>query len=603
MKLLKGAVLFLLLFISISTSFSDVGDPAEVQTPGTTAKLFVNESPSEIILTPSSLEMWVYPNRTTTAQFDVTTIRGNVNVTVQFNLIGNITDHPTLLTFRENPTKVGVVTTKTIILDIDSNNVPIGNYTANLTAIVLETGYNVTIPIIIYNVENVGHFIITILDEAGTRLSNSYIQLYQGLNFLEQGYTDRDGEYISRYYWLDRYFIIVASKTTYNSKATGRTMEEVDEYVNITLGGTARLAFYPNEYYTWMWVGDSETMQLLLYNYGNGKERWIYIDPSNNWLVPSPRYYDSLDPGVYRYINVQIGPFSHGGFYTGEIVADGFRSMATAKFFVTVYEIGSGGGGGGSVPPGGGTTPGVIIIPPSNLTIPGTTPDYLTEYPSLVIRTKPSVSLTIGIPYSLFVEVKNTGDVALNSLLLNVTGVEFSESHPRSYYSLQPGEKRLFVVRLMATNLTSGYLRVKADSKELETYIVIPYTVSIGEVDPNSLLSEINSFRQLLEAVDRELLQMFSNGYGVTGAFSLVSVVNDELNTAEDYWDKSEYYNTRKWLDIVIDDVDTLWHIIDIIKQKGPNRVSEVSMWLLLIIIFISVILLYYLRRSRRKKE
>ncbi len=601
MRILRGGAFFLVFLFLFSFSISDVGDPAKIKSVHSIADLFVEESPSEINITPSFLEIGVYPNRTTKKLVQITSYRGNINITVQINITGNVTDYPGFLRFNENPVKVGVMTTKDIYALVNSYNVPVGNYTGNITFTVLESGYNVTIPVNVINDYDRGRFIITVRDEANKPLSNTYIELYKSLKFLEKGYTDRNGEYYTGYYEIGKYYIIVASKATYYAKATGKTLAEVDHYVNITLGGTPKLALYPQEYYTWMWVGDYEDMQLLLYNYGNGKERWIYIEPNVGWLHPNPSYFEELPPGEYRYINVRIGPFSLPGRYTGEIVADGLRSQASAKFYVDVYELGAGGGGGG-VPPEYIPPTGPIIIVQPNVTIPPSAPEYFYKNPRVSIKTEKTLDLTAGVPYSFLVYVENVGDVDLNNLTLEASGIFYSETHPRSYYSLKQGEKRIFLVKVLATNLTSGSLSLRINSKELETYYTIPYTVSLGAMDPSSLLSEIGSLRQLLEAIDKELFDMFSKGYAVSGAFSFVEAINNEINSAEDSFEKKEYYNTRKWLDMAIKDIDSLWRMVDNIRKKGPIIVSDMSIVLLVIIIFICLVLLYYIRKKRKKK-
>ena len=584
---------FLLFIFPLLLSFSFCQNETNASYPNSTATvdLLVGEEYSEFYFSPSVLKIYTPPNRTDTREIGLTATIGNINTTVHLTLSGNVTQ---VLKISTDEVVLGPLETRYVYATLNGSQV--GYFEGNLTGFINETNFTQVMQIQAFVTGQAGRFIIHFVDEANKSLPGTYVELYMSLEFLESGNANPSGVYTTHYYLQDNYYVIVASKPTYRTKASGVKLDETDDHIWITLSGTPNLVFSPNLFSLSMLVNQTQTVTLRLENRGNGKDMWIYISSDSWWLKPSTTYVEELLPGEYVEMTVKIGPFTYPGFYEGILTADGFRDDAHAWFYVTIYQIVA--GGPGYPGPPGAPSPYLIVIP-TPTPAPPAPPPPVYKFPSAEIEFNRYITLYKGISKAILVKVKNTGEVPLTNVSISLEGPLYWEAHPKYYYYLGPGDTKLFLVRLLGEEVGTGEMNVLLNSKEFEVRKALYYEVILGKFDPTLLEEELRALRELLEEVDKEIYKLGSQGYPVSGAYSLLMAIRRELNKAEDSLRKKDYYSTRDWLNIASKDLDVVWKILDVIRQRGPARPSNLTILLFTLLALCLMILILYWRRKK----
>jgi hypothetical protein len=622
MDKIKLIILFILTSLILEIAFSN--NPTN-EAP---VILSVQDLYPNLSIEPSSLFIKIRPNTTDRYSIVARSTTGNLPINVSFSLNGNITNisfiYPTELF-------LDVLEAKSIGFYISTYNLTINNYTGELRGIINQTGLENSTNISIEISENVGRFHVHVVDEANRSLSYAFIQVYQGTDFLEQGYTDDNGMYTTHYYDLNLYYAFLVMREGYTSTTRGKRLTEPEMSFEIVLGGTPQLHFNPESVNMNMYVNQTTNKTITLENIGTGKEKWIEISSDVSWLVPSITAIEYIEPGGYRDIPVTIGPFSTNGSYTGRLRAYGYKSSATAYFYINVSLLppppycGDGICNNGETcsscpedcgpcPPPPPTPP----TPPTQPTQPGAGAgagigeglgvgypwQQVTRFPRLDVSYPREIVLFKLIPKLIFIYIKNIGEIPITDLTLsvNVTNVS-TEVHPLMYSTLLFNETKIFLIKALATDIFQGNMILKIDSNEIETYNIIKFNVTLSGVDPSVLLNEISSLRDILTQMSQEVDELAKQKYQVGAAVSMISAIDEKLLKARDAVYARAYYEARARIDDSIRDIDDLRAIIEKIKEIGPVKPKEeINWWLILLIIILLILILILLRRKKEEE-
>ncbi|MCW1297984.1 MAG: hypothetical protein OH354_01475 [Candidatus Parvarchaeota archaeon] len=632
----KLSILFIF-FVLFSIVFAN-SPTAESSVTFSVQDLYPNVS-----IEPSPILIKIRPNSSDRYSIVARSLIGNLPINVSFELLGNVTNisfiYPTELS-------LDVLEAKSIGFYISTENISVSNYTGELHSIINETGVENSTPIFIEVSENVGRFHIHVVDEANRSLEGAFVQVYQGVNFVEQGYTDGNGMYITHYYDMDLYYAFLVMREGYTSTTRGKRLTEPEMYFEIVMGGTPQLNFNPSNVTISMYINQTRNKTLTLENIGTGKEKWIEIISDTSWLVPNVREIEYIEPGGYREITVNIGPFSQSGTYTSRLRAFGYKSSAIAYFTIDVRLLpfcGDGVCGGnetcencpedcgpcppppplppGPPGPGGGaptqpTQPGAGVTPGAGaggapgagaggIGAGGAYPwEQITRFPRLDVSYPREITLTKLVPKLVFIYIKNVGEIPITNMALYTNATNISiEIHPIMYSILFINETRIFLLKLLASEITQGNIILKIDSGEIETYNVIKFNVISSEVDPEALLREIDSIINVLRKANEEVEELAKEGYTVAPAVSLINAIESKLLKARDAVRAKAYYEAKARIDDSLRDIDDLYMMISKIREQGPAKPAGINWWLILLLIILLILILILIIKRRKKKE
>jgi len=168
------------------------------------------------------------------------------------------------------------------------------------------------------------------------------------------------------------------------------------------------------------------------------------------------------------------------------------------------------------------------------------------EYPSEINASTKEIKL---IP----VRVKNTGNVLLDNVTLIVGGIPFSTKISPDNIELSSNFTQTFLLRIEipeVTNFTEYSMFVKAVGDSVSDTKFIKLRITLV-TEKERIKSEIDDLRNLIERIWEEALDLGLKGYNVTEVFDILNQAKENLRIAEDYFEKEDYDNSEKYLEIV----------------------------------------------------
>lgn len=208
----------------------------------------------------------------------------------------------------------------------------------------------------------------------------------------------------------------------------------------------------------------------------------------------------------------------------------------------------------------------------------------------------------------LVVTIKNSGNVDLSNVFINIQGVDLSWVELPESFDLKVGENKSLLIKFaIPMNAKSGNYEGKIVVSSLEARDEKSFVLRVFASRAELIYYQILTLKKRLQEIENRTLQAEKEGKDVTKVKNLLDSARDKLGIAERYLNQKLYDDAKDMVDMVRNYLDKAEYELEIAKpvEEPPyaTLVAVLQKWLLLILAAVvggMALILFFVIRARR---
>ncbi|MBR9681784.1 MAG: carboxypeptidase regulatory-like domain-containing protein [Candidatus Altiarchaeota archaeon] len=485
----------------------------------------INVLNNSLQLLPETLTVYAPPNGASTENFNlIAAYPGNTGLNVTISKQENTTDWVNFNGQNKSDFLLssGEIMEVNFTVAVPSLTTP-GIYLVNITANSSD-GQTKQINVTINVTQNVGRFNVDVKDLIGTELSGATVLVWSsGFVLKDSGSADGNGVFVSTWLPVDNY-TVEASKSGYGINSENASILGALTTTNVSIvlepTGAPILDVSPSSISETVYTGVQISRILIVKNTGDLPLVNVTLSSDSGWISFSKTLIQSLAGDEEENVYAYFGAFSSAGTRNGKIIIEslnGGSQNITTIVSVSVAESN-----------GDDSSPSSDPTPPS-----GGIPAIQKEIRVLAPN---EINATRGESKLVNVQIKNTGNVLLQDITLNVGGPFPVNISPASG-DILPDQSKNFLLSIDipwdADFKRHNFLLIADGDGVSKSRALV-----VGVVSNETLTSKekfrtlIDEMKLMVDEIWKETLLIGKEGYEVEEIFTVLRNATEKLSTA-----------------------------------------------------------------------